>query len=226
MDVDVIAESQQPDKTCELTAVSTQVDNSGQSNLDTGDGDAQRSLRQKSTESLSIPQSQSALNARPGPSQKSRPESENILSASAKSPVSRQSPSASNRPGNILPTNKPTVTRASSLPSDSSAQSHKTSRFTSLDYASQLPPVPVQILASRLSAAQAVTGTTSKNTRRQAIRSGLWIGPGSSEITKLGIKAQHIGVKSAIRKGSPTKTKNPYEKFKFHNVLTTADWKV
>ncbi|KAA1081034.1 chromatin modification- protein VID21 [Puccinia graminis f. sp. tritici] len=222
MDLDVIVESQQPDKTSELTAVSTQVDHSEPTNLNPGHVDAQRSLRQKSTESLSIPQPQSALSARPGPSHKSRTESENILSASAKCTVSRQSPSASNRQG---PTNQPTITRASSLPSDSSAQSHKASRFTSLDYVSQLPSVPVQILASRLSAAQAVTGTTSKNIRRQAIRSGLWIGPGSSEITKLGIKAQHIGVKSALRKGSPTKSKNPYEKSKLHNVLTTADWK-
>ncbi|WAQ83861.1 hypothetical protein PtA15_4A310 [Puccinia triticina] len=225
MDVDVAADSHQREETGDLTTAGTEAANAQHSNLNPADTDAQRSPRPSSAEPQSITQSQPVLNAPPDPPPKSRTESQNILLASAKTQLSRQSPPATNRHGTILPTNKPTIARAASLPSESSTQSLKASRFVSLDYASQLPPVPVQILASRLSAAQAVTGTASKNTRRQAIRSGLWIGPGSSEITKLGIKAQHIGVKSTLRKSSTTRSRSPHEKPKFNNVLTTADWK-
>ncbi|PLW45413.1 hypothetical protein PCANC_11899 [Puccinia coronata f. sp. avenae] len=226
MDVDVTAQSPNQDQTADRIAATPQVKHPEQSSSNHGHVDTQRSLRQRSTESLLTSHSHPAPNPQPGPSQKSRTESSDLLPPYIKSHFSCQSSSAANPPALAASTNKPPITRASSLPSESSTQPHKPLCFTSHDYASQLPPVPVQILASRLSAAQAVTGTSSKNIKRQAIRSGLWIGPSSSEITKLGIKAQHIGVKSALRRCSPTKSKAPHDnKPKLHNILTTADWK-
>ncbi|KAH9456074.1 hypothetical protein MJO28_006087 [Puccinia striiformis f. sp. tritici] len=225
MDIDVAAEPQNLDETGDSTAAESKRGNAEQSDLQPGDTDPQKTDRQRSFEPSPITESRSTPIAQAGPSQKYRTESENTLPPPAQPQVSRQSPPTTYHCGIALPTKKPSITRATSLPSENSHQSHNASCFTSIEYASELPPVPVQILASRLTAAQAVTGTASKNTRRQAIRSGLWIGPGTSEITKLGIKAQHTGVKSLLRKSPPTKSRGPHEKPKFHNVLTTADWR-
>jgi len=224
MDLDVAIESQNLNKSGDLTSATPQVDNSEQSSSKSGHPDAQRSLRQRSTELLSVSHSHSVLSPQPGPSQKNGIKAGDLLPPFTNSHAPCRSPSATQPRSTVASASKPTITRASSLPSESSTQTHKSSRFTSLDYASQLPPVPVQILTSRLSAAQAVTGT-SKNVKRQAIRSGLWIGPGSFEITKLGIKAQHVGVKSALRKSPSNKNKASQDTPKLHNVLTTADWK-
>ncbi|MBW0491228.1 hypothetical protein O181_030943 [Austropuccinia psidii MF-1] len=120
---------------------------------------------------------------------------------------------------------KSSKTRGYPLSSDCTAKLGGPSRFISPDYASSLPPLPVHIIASRLLAAQGVTGTTSKQNRRQAIRSGLWIGSGGSEITKLAIKSQHIGLKSALKRNDIPRDKPKNERSRLYNVLTTADWK-
>lgn len=222
MDVDPALDLGKPSRPCTVTTlgVVTRVDPSSPLKPGGGDPKLPTSLRRSSPELVSTPSQASVCN-HPGPPLKGRTPPASLLSISA-----NPKPFHENR-HHILtfPNNKSTLPRASSLSLEGAGRSAHQSRFTSLDYASQLPTLPVHIVSSRLSAAQAVTGASSKYSRRQAIRSGLWIGPGSSEITKLGIKAQHIGVKSALRKNCAPRNKGVYDKPQLHNILTSADWK-
>ncbi|CAH7681679.1 hypothetical protein PPACK8108_LOCUS14316 [Phakopsora pachyrhizi] len=121
---------------------------------------------------------------------------------------------------------KPSTDRVKLLISDGVVKSSRTSLYVSPDYAQTLPPLPVHVINSRLLAAQAVVGVPSKPARRQGARSGLWVGSGGSEITKLGIRAQYSGVKSVLRKVDYHRNPNQPEVPRLNNILTSADWKM
>lgn len=126
----------------------------------------------------------------------------------------------------MLSPRKAAPTRMPSLNFDPAGQTVRSKDYVSQDYVNTLPPIPGHIITSRLLGAQPLPGANSKHWRRQAARSGLWVGPGTNELSKLSIKAQYTGVKTALGGQENNKGQSRTEEGKLKKVLTSADWKV